>query len=228
MQIGIIGSGNMGHALGVRLARLGHSVYFGARQADKALASAALAGPTAKAGTNDEAVAFGDVLFWTMRENDPKRVLLRPEGLAGKTVVDVNNRDYEEGTRHGVWFEKAIAERLQIAAPNAHVVKAFNTIARDSFDTDPQALREAGGQTFIAGGDAAAKRAVTTLAAELGFEAIDVGSGPLAMRAVEALGDVIRVLMIDARRGGRAHLRLTTLPAPNLSSIGDPQPSSYR
>lgn len=169
MKIGIIGSGNMGRVLGVRFAQLGHEVMFGARRANQAIDAAELAGHHATAGSNDDAAAFGDVLIWTMRETDPAAVLTAPSRLDGKTIIDVNNRDYGNDVRQGIWFGKAIAERLQSAAPKAAVVKAFNTIAMESFAASPANLREAGAQTFIAGESAAAKAQVSDLATELGF-----------------------------------------------------------
>lgn len=225
MRIGIIGAGNMGRALGVRLAQLGHPVRFGARRADQAEAAAALAGPTGQAGTLDAAAAFGEVLIWTMREPNPAKVLAQPGRLAGKIVIDVNNREMH-AVRDKLWFSEAIAEQLQHAAPQARVVKAFNTIAMESYDTDPAVLRKAGAQTFIAGADPEAKAVVTALALELGFVAVEMG-GATAMRAVEALGDVIRLLMIDGGMGAQAHLRVASLPAPKLGSIGPRDESAY-
>jgi len=226
MNIGIIGSGNMGRAIGVRLSWLGHEVFFGARRAGQAAAAAALVG-TAQHGTNEAAASFGEILVWTMREADPAQVLDQPSLLEGKVVLDLNNRGFADEARHGAWFSEAIAERLQAAAPGAQVVRALNTIAMETFDTDPEALRAVGAQSFLAGRDPTAKGIVGGLARELGFAPVDLGTGPAAFRAAEALGDVIRILMIDGRRGGRAHLRLTTLLRPELATVGQREPSAY-
>ena len=107
------------------------------------------------------------------------------------------------------------------------MVKAFNTIAIESFDNKPAALRAAGAQTFLAGDEAAAKAIVAQLANELGLPAVDAGTGAPAMRAVEAMGDIIRLLMIDVGFGGRAHLSLTMLPEPTLGALGARQSSDY-
>ena len=227
MKIGIIGSGNMGRALGVRLAALGHEVMFGARRAEQARAAADLTEHGARAGSNEEAAGFGEVLVWTMREPDPAAVLSDPELLDAKIVVDLNNRDYETEARSGAWFETAFAERLQENAPRAKVVKAFNTIAMESFGTSPDALKAAGAQIFLAGYDQTAKATVAALAADVGFESVDVGASPAAFRAVEALGDVIRLIMIEAGRGGQAHLVLRNLPQPTLALIGPRERSAY-
>ena len=228
MRIGIIGTGNMGRAVGVRFAHLGHDVLFGAREAGQAAEAAALAGHGASAGTNDDAARHGELLVWTIRDPDPAAVLTDPTLLDGKIVVNLNNRDYASDVQGGAWFGQAIAEAAQAHTPRAHVVKALNLIAMETLDTSPGALRAAGAQMFIAGDDAGAKAKVVGLLGELGYEAVDMGAGPVAMRAVEALGDVIRLLMIGANRGAQANLQLRMLPTPDLASIGTRAASNYK
>ena len=158
MKIGIIGSGNMGRAVGVRLAQLGHEVMFGARRPEQAAEAAERAGATAQVGNTDEAAAFGELLIWTIRDPEPAQVFADPAVLDGKIVLDLNNRDYANEVQRGAWFDAAIAERLQEAAPKAKVVKALNTIAMEAFDTSPDALREAGAQGSNAGPDPQARK----------------------------------------------------------------------
>jgi predicted dinucleotide-binding enzyme len=55
MRIGIIGTGNMGRALGLRWARGGHDVLFGSRDLSKAETAAASAPNSAQAGDFDAA-----------------------------------------------------------------------------------------------------------------------------------------------------------------------------
>ena len=227
MKIGIIGSGNMGRSVGVRLAHLGHDGMFGARRAEQSRHAAEIAGHGATAGSTDDAARFGEILIWTIRTPDPNDVFADPGSLDGKIVVDLNNRDYANDVKGGAWFDVSIAEQLQAAAPRARIVKALNTIAMESFDTSVDLLRSAGAQTFLAGDDSQAKLVVGALVQDLGFEPVDVGAGPAALRAAEALGDVIRLLMIDGGLGGTAHLSLTRLPKPDLSTIGGRQTSSY-
>ncbi len=71
-------------------------------------------------------------------------------------------------------------------------------------------------------------RPTRDLVEQLGFTPVDFGRGGPAMRAVEALGDAVRLVMIDGARGGRAHLAAITLPDPDLETIGGRQSSSYR
>jgi len=85
----------MGQAMGVRLAQLGHEVMFGARRPQLAQASAELVGHSqARASSNDEAAAHGELLFWTVRDPRPGSVLVDQALLEGKVVIDINNRDY--------------------------------------------------------------------------------------------------------------------------------------
>lgn len=226
-RIGIIGSGNMGRTLGVRLAQLGYEVFFGARNGEQAEAASRLAGDGSQAGSLDQAAMFGDVLVWTIRESCPANALQNPSSLDGKVIIDLNNRDYAVEAKNGVWFQQAIAETLQVSAPSARIVKAFNTVAMESFATEPDQLRAAGAQTFIAGYDADAKQRVAVIARALGFEPVDLGDVPAAFRAAEALGDIIRILMIDGKLGATAHLRVISLPEPTLQGIGERNESKY-
>ena len=227
MRIGIIGSGNMGRAIGIRFAQLGHDVRFGARNPEQSEAAAERAGHDASFGDVDAAARHGEVLVWTVREPDPAAILSDPGLLHAKIVIDINNRDYASDVQGGRWFERAIAETLQANAPQARVVKALNVVAMETFDTDPQALRAASAQVFMAGGDPKAKAVVAALLNELGFAAQDVGSGPVAMRAVEALGDIVRLLMIDGQKGAGVNFQLRNLPEPKLGSIGIRGDSNY-
>ena len=64
MNIGIIGAGNVGGALGQSWARAGHKIKFGVRNPGDPKHRARLdaCGPNAGTGTNAEAAAFGDVI----------------------------------------------------------------------------------------------------------------------------------------------------------------------
>src|ERR1700685_4655508 len=63
LKIATIGAGNEGGALGTIFAKLGHPVMFSSRHPEQLNDLVAAAGPTARAGTVAEAVAFGEVIF---------------------------------------------------------------------------------------------------------------------------------------------------------------------
>ncbi len=197
MRIGIVGVGPVGRTLGTIWARAGHAVAFGSR--DPARAAEASAGlPGARATTQDEAAAFGEVVLWTPRGVVPTD----PDGLAGKIVLDPNNRKPGPDGNYAVPRPEgsSLAEQLQAAAPRARVVKAFNTVVMRLLKDDPGRLRTSGAQVFLAGDDAAAKAVAAGLATETGLGAVDLGGLEAAWMA-EALADTFRQAMATSSAG---------------------------
>src|SRR5437762_11223650 len=138
MKIGIVGTGNMGRALGLRWALAGHVVLFGSRDVKKAKAFAADGSASTRAGDFDAAATFGEVVLYTVRDYFPSRLLKEPQALSGKIVIDCNNSAIlgldipDPETRPGIHFTTPIpshAEELAADTPGARAVKAFNTMA---------------------------------------------------------------------------------------------------
>jgi predicted dinucleotide-binding enzyme len=88
VRIGIIGTGKMGRALGLRWAEAGHPVLFGSRDLRKAKAIAASRPNSTQSGDFDAAAAFGEVVLYTVRTVLPSRLLREPQALSGKIVID--------------------------------------------------------------------------------------------------------------------------------------------
>src|SRR2546423_12481488 len=128
MNIGVIGTGNMGQALGLRWAQNGHQVLFGSRDHMKADALASRAGGQARGGDFDAAAEFGDVVLYTVRDVLPSSLFRNPHSLARKIVIDCNNSDIPSDFRFPAQIP-SLAEMLAADAPGARVVKAFNTMA---------------------------------------------------------------------------------------------------
>jgi 8-hydroxy-5-deazaflavin:NADPH oxidoreductase len=200
MKIGIIGTGNMGSALGLRWARAGHQVLFGSRDLSKARAVAAAGSGSAQAGDFEDAAAFGEVVLYTVRDVLPSKLLRDPQVLFGKIVIDCNNSDIlgldipDPDHRPGFHFITPIpslAERLAADAQGARVVKAFNTIPATVIELDREKLLPYRVSVFLCSDDPGAKSIVKGLAEELGFVPIDSGElerAPL----VEVVADFIR------------------------------------
>ena len=96
--------------------------------------------------------------------------------LSGKIIIDPTNR-VERNTPDG-WANHGVpggsnAELIQAAAPNARVVKAFNTLNWRQM-VDPET---SGGPITIAiaGNDPAAKAVVAELIKGMGLEVVDFG-----------------------------------------------------
>ncbi len=226
MKIGVVGTGNMGRSLGLLFAEQGHEVFFGARDLAKAQAAAALAAGGASFGSNDEAARHGEVLVWGIRDVPPGEVLSDLGVLAGKILIDMNNGEVRGDGGAGPVGE-SLAERLQVAAPGASVVKAFNTLPMEVFDLAPEPLRRYGVSVFVATDDERAGRTVSELAASIGFVPVAFGTLRYA-RTLEALGDVTRHLIMDMGHPATATVSTQDLPAPEQKRLGGRQASELR
>jgi predicted dinucleotide-binding enzyme len=170
MDIAIIGAGNVGTALAGAFGRAGHHVTISASHPEHA-AQAAKSTGTDSAGTNQEAIAAGDVVILAV-PGTAFDALVGEVGnqLAGKVVVDVSNRPTPDPSGAGT----SIAEELQAQIPGASVVKAFNT-AFASRQADPT-LGGVAADGFVAADDDDAKRTVLDLVESIGFRPVDAGS----------------------------------------------------
>jgi predicted dinucleotide-binding enzyme len=222
MKIGIVGTGNMGRALGLRWTRAGHEVLFGSRDLSKAKAIAESSSGSPQAGDFDAAAAFGDVILYTIRDHLPSSVLREPAALSGKIVIDCNNSAIlgldvpDPDHRPGIHFttpNPSLAERLAADAPGARVVKAFNTMASQVIELDRDRLAQQRVSVFLCSDDAPAKSVVKSLAEELGFAGVDCGALERA-RLVESVGDFIRFQIIEMSLGPFATISVNVVPRP--------------
>jgi 8-hydroxy-5-deazaflavin:NADPH oxidoreductase len=209
MKIGIIGTGNMGRALGLGWARGGHDVLFGSRDLTKAKAIAAKSSASTLVGDFDAAAEFGDVILYTIRALFPSSVLKEPRVLSGKIVIDCNNSAIlgldvpDPDNRPGIHFTTPIPSHAQLLAadaPRARVVKAFNTMASQLIELDRDELVRRRVSVFLCSDDAQAKSVVKGLAEELGFVGVDGGELERA-QLVESVGDFIRFQIIGMQLG---------------------------
>jgi 8-hydroxy-5-deazaflavin:NADPH oxidoreductase len=223
MRIGIIGSGNQGTHLGLAWAEQGHEVLFGARNPAQAERSAGLGGNGARAGSNQEAAAFGDVVVYSPRHVHPNEVLEDASVLDGKVVIDPNNSAIADNFD---WepIEVSLAERLQAQVPKARVVKGFNTMSAPVMELSKQPLREHGVSVYIAGDDADARATVARLAEDIGFVAVDCGELRKS-RLIEGIGDFIRFYILTTEQF-HATINVKVLPDPEgPARFGGFQPS---
>ena len=158
-SIAIVGAGNVGSTLGRGWDAADHSVVFGVRDPESTrvgdLRVVSIAEAVAGAKTVVLAVP-GDAVVDVVRAAADK--------LAGKVVIDATNTMNAEGT---------LALWVADAAPDARVVKAFNTVGFEGM-ADPT-FPEADATMFVAGDDPEAKRTARRLARDLGFDPVDAG-----------------------------------------------------
>ncbi|MDX1562796.1 MAG: NAD(P)-binding domain-containing protein [Gammaproteobacteria bacterium] len=175
--IAVIGTGNVGQALGPEFAAQGHTIIYGSREPNREDVQALVArtAGNASAAQPADAAARASVVVLAVPGTAAEEVTRSLGDLSGKIIIDPTNRVDRSGgvMRHGVPGETSNAELIQAAAPGARVVKAFNTLNVAQM-VDPET---AGGPITImlAGDDAEAKAFVAELVEGMGLHAVDIG-----------------------------------------------------
>ena len=205
--IAIIGLGNMGKGLAKRLAGKADLVL---NSRDEAAVTAFAATLPAGVTVLDQAAAIAraDIVVLAMPYATALDVAAN-QALSGKVVLDMTNPITPDFSGLLFGFDTSAAENLQEAAPQARVVKGFNTIFASLFDRP--AAETAGIPVFLAGNDQAAIAAVEDLVKLSGF-AVEKTGGIEAARLLEPLG------MLNIRLGyGLGH---GTDIAPTWTKLG--------
>lgn len=177
-KIAVIGTGDVAAALGPEFAALGHTIVYGSRDPSRQEVADLVArtGDDAAAATQREAVVGADIVVLAVPGGVAEQVTRELGDLSGKIILDPTNRvgRHADGLAvHDVPGKGSNAELIQAAAPNARVVKAFNTLNWRQM-VDPET---AGGPITImlAGDDAEAKAVVAELVTGMGLEVMDFG-----------------------------------------------------
>ncbi|NHN41403.1 NAD(P)-binding domain-containing protein [Halorubellus sp. JP-L1] len=175
MDIGIIGSGNIGSTAARHFVDAGHDVAISNSRGPGSLdALVDDLGPNARAATVEDAAAFGDVVLEAIPFAEYES--LPADALANTTVISASNyypdRDGEIDL-DGLTETEAVAEHL----PDARVIKAFNTMDYETLrdESRPEADPADRLVLFVAGDDALAKATVVGLIEDIGFAAVDLG-----------------------------------------------------
>ena len=173
MNVSIIGTGNVGRALGTGWAKGGHKIWFGSRHPEKPANLELVSHENIQVTDSATAVASAEVVVLAVPWGSVKSALEEAGDLTGKILVDCTNplgNGLSFDTSHG---HESGAAFIAHCAPGARVVKAFNTTGAANMENPvingiPLAM-------FVCGDDVEAKKIVVDLATELGFDAIDNG-----------------------------------------------------
>jgi len=196
--IAVIGTGDVGGALGPEFAAQGHTIVYGSREPDRSKVTELVrkTGELASATTPAEAAAQADIVVLAVPGLLVEEITKSLGDLSGKIIIDPTNPLERRMNRLEHAVDTSNAEIIQAAAPGAYVVKAFNTLNWRTM-VDPES---AGGPVSIplVGDNGRAKDKVAELVAGMGLEPIDVG--PLRdARWVEGM----LILWINNRFGGK-------------------------
>ena len=173
MNIGIIGSGNVGGTLGRRWSKGGHRVIFSSRNPASDEMQRLTAETGAGSATVAEAAKASDVLLLATPWPAAQAALNSAGDLTGKVLIDAINPLLPDLSGLAVGATTSGAEQVAAWAPGARVVKAFNTVGYNVMQ-DPK-FPAGAAVMFYCGDDAAAKATVRPLIAELGFDPQDAG-----------------------------------------------------
>lgn len=196
--VAVIGTGDVAGALGPAFARQGHRIVYGSRnpESSKARTLVKRTGPDASVVLPAAAAADAEIVVLAVPGMLVGEIVEGLGDLAGKIVIDPTNplRRKLLTFHHGV--DTSNAEIIQGIAPDAKVVKAFNTLGWKTM-AEPET---AGGPVSvpIAGDSGRAKAVVAELAEGMGLDPIDVGGIDNA-RWVEGMA----ILLINNRFGPR-------------------------
>lgn len=184
MNIGVLGTGMVGDAIGTKLIQLGHTVTMGSRTAnnEKAIAWVKKNGANASAGTFADAARSGEIVF-NCTSGVGSLDALRSAGaknLSEKILIDISNPlDFSKGMPPSLAVSNtdSLGEQIQRAFPDMKVVKTLNTLANPLM-VNPSLVNGGDHSIFLSGNDAGAKAKVLLLLVSFGWKkenVIDLG-----------------------------------------------------
>jgi 8-hydroxy-5-deazaflavin:NADPH oxidoreductase len=189
MRIGVIGSAVVGQTLAKGLQTHGYDVRIASRTPARLAEFSAASG--IQAGAPGEIAGWAESLVLAVKGSAAEAALrdVGPAALRGKLVIDTTNPISDEAPEDGVvrFFSspnESLMERLQAAFPDAHFVKAFNSVGsglmvNPSFPSGKPTM-------FYCGDDGGAKAIVARIIEQFGWQGADMGTAKAA-RAIEPL-----------------------------------------
>ena len=194
--ISIIGTGNVGAALGVEFAAQGHEIIYGSREPgrDDVQELVARTAGAASVMLPAQSVEGADIVVLAVPGAIAMDVVRGLGDLSGKILIDPTNRvaPGEDGYFNHTAEESSNGEMIQALVPDTQVVKAFNVLPAAT-------MIEPGGPVTIplVGNDEGAKAKVAELVTGMGLEPLDVGP----IRAAHVLEGMLTI-WLNARQAG--------------------------
>jgi predicted dinucleotide-binding enzyme len=190
-KIGIIGSGIVGQTLANGFFTHGYEVTIGTNTPAKRDDLTSKTHGRAAVGSFEDAAKFGEIVVLATKGSAAEHALkiAGPAHVRGKTVIDATNPIADKPPVNGVlqYFtspNESLLERLEKVAPDAHLVKAFSCIG-NAFMVNPD-FHGTKPTMFICGNHDGAKRDVSAILDQFGFDVADMG-GAEGARAIEPL-----------------------------------------
>ncbi len=190
-KIGIIGSGSVGQTLASGFLKFGYEVMIGSRDVSKLSEWKSSAGESGSIGSFEETAQFGEIIVLATKGSAALNALhlAGKENLAGKTIIDTTNPIADAPPENGVLtffteLNHSLLERLQKGFPEAHFVKAFNSVGSSQMINPDFGAEKP--TMFICGDNQQSRDEVAHICTLFGFEPEDMGMAEAA-RAIEPL-----------------------------------------
>ena len=188
MKIGIVGSGNMGAALGTIWSKKGHQVMFSySKDAEKLNQLAALNSNTAQ-GTVEEAAAFGEVVMLSIPFSSLEEVFSNKTIFQNKIIITCVSGLQPDFSGENIGLSRrlsnSVAEQICHLLQTTKVVEAFNTTFAEILQLPSRETNGKKPSIFYCGDDVAAKKKAVALIEDAGYNAINSG-GLLTARTLE-------------------------------------------
>jgi hypothetical protein len=190
MNVGVLGSGEVGTILAAGFQAHGHNVMVGTRTPAK-LNDWAKQNAKVQIGTFAEAAQFGELIVLAVKGSAAPEALraATAKNLSGKPVIDATNPITDAAPTNGVLgfftsLEQSSMERIQREFADVRFVKAFNSVGSTCM-VNPK-FKGGKPTMFICGNDEAAKKIVSDVLDQFGWETADMGKAEAA-RAIEPL-----------------------------------------
>lgn len=195
MNIGVLGTGMVGDAIGTKLVQLGHNVKMGSRTAnnEKSAAWVQKNGALSSQGTFTDAAHFASEFIFNCTSGAGSLDALRSAGaknLSEKILIDISNPlDFSKGFPPSLTVTNtdSLGEQIQRAFPDLKVVKALNTLSNPLM-VNPMLVNNGNHTLPICGNDEGAKTKVVSLLNTFGWKTeniLDLGDLSAA-RGMEA------------------------------------------
>ena len=188
-KIGILGSGQVAQTLAAGFIRHGYDVMVGSRDTSK-LEAWQHKNSQAQLGSFQDAARFGENIVLAVKGSAAESLVksLSPQ-LAGKVVLDTTNPIADSPPVNGVLkyfttLDSSLMEKLQTIVPDANFVKVFSIVG-NKLMVNP-VLPGGRATMFICGNSEEAKKEVTRILDQFGWDAEDMGRIEAA-RAIEPL-----------------------------------------
>lgn len=174
MKLAFIGIGNVGFAIANNLQKKGHDIIVANNDENSETVKKALEQNANFAAQKiQEAIDEAEVVFLAIPFQANEEILKNLK-FYGKVLVDCTN-PVGMGISHGLKSEISGSEKVQEWASDAKVVKAFTIYGFENFIDSSYPKYNVKPVMMIAGNDIKAKKSVSKINSDMGYETLDVG-----------------------------------------------------